>query len=148
MKKYTFLVLFIFILMMTACQNTKEEEINLLDPIEVELTMETELVINDEMTTKAIITQNDRAVTDANEVVFEIWQHGNSETYQKLDGINIGDGVYEVNWVAEEEGVYYIFYHVTARGMHRMKKHQFVFGDVDVEKILETPDERPNRHMH
>ena len=150
MKKIIVTSLFL-ILLLASCNNVieeAEEEINLLDPIEVELNMKSQLVVDDEMVTEAIITQKGEPVTDANEVVFEIWQHGNPDSYQLLEGFNEGKGAYEVSWTARDVGVYYIYYHVTARGMHRMEKHQFVVGDVDVDKVLETPDERPQKHMH
>jgi hypothetical protein len=149
MKKIGFVSIFL-ILFLGACghedhNNTKE--VNFLDPIEVELTS-TDLAVNEEIHTQALVTQNNDRVPDASEVIFEIWQHGNPDTYRSVEAENKGDGIYEVTWVANEEGVYYVFYHVTARGMHRMEKHQLVFGDVDVEKILATPDERPKKHMH
>ncbi|MFN7251763.1 MAG: FixH family protein [Anaerobacillus sp.] len=149
MKK-TVLISIILVLLLGACgheDHKNTEEVNFLDPIEVELTS-TDLVVNEEIHTQALITQNNDQVSDASEVIFEIWQHGKPDTYRSVEAVNAGDGIYEVTWVANEEGVYYIFYHVTARGMHRMEKHQFVIGDVDVEKILATPDERPKKHMH
>jgi hypothetical protein len=150
MKKIGFVsILLIFLLGACGHEGHKNtEEVNFLDPIEVELTSKTELAVNEEIHTQALITQNNVEVSDANEVIFEIWQHGKPDTYRSVEAVNAGDGIYEVTWVAHEEGVYYVFYHVTARGMHRMEKHQFVVGDVDVEKILATPDERPKKHMH
>jgi hypothetical protein len=149
--KTKWIVSVFFIFLLAACGqegNKKSEEVNFLDPIEVELTTTTELAVNEEIVTQAFITQNDIPVTDANEVVFEIWQHGNPETYRFIEAQAQGNGIYEVTWSASEEGVYYVFYHVTAKGMHRMEKHQLVVGEVDVESILATPDERPKKHMH
>lgn len=141
-------VMLMLLFIVTACNNKKVEEVNFLDPIEVQLTTETELSVNEEIVTQALITQKEVPISDVEEVVFEIWQHGNPDSYRYVEGTLVGNGVYEVTWKANEDGVYYIFYHVTAKGMHRMEKHQFVFGDVDVEKILATPDERPKKHMH
>lgn len=146
MKTRVFAAL-IIILMLAAC-GSDIEEINYLDPIEVELTTNDELTVNEEITTQAIISQSGHPVSEVNEVIFEIWQHGNPETYRSVEGTAIGKGIYEVTWLASEEGVYYIYYHITAQGMHRMQKYQFVIGDVDVEGILETPDELPSKHMN
>ncbi|RXI98290.1 hypothetical protein DS745_18330 [Anaerobacillus alkaliphilus] len=144
----TFLLFSFFLVGCGHDHEKQAEEVNFLDPIEVELVTVTELKVNQEIVTQAIVRQGDMLVTDVNEVIFEVWQHGNPESYRSVEGLDKGEGVYEVSWTANDEGVYYIYYHVTARGMHRMEKHQFVIGDVDVEKILATPDERPKKHMH
>lgn len=136
----------IIVLLLAAC-NSQTEEINYLEPIEVELIMNNELEANTEINTQAVVTQAGEPVSNVSEVLFEIWQHGKPETYRSVEGTAVDEGVYEVTWIAAEEDIYYIFYHVTAAGMHRMEKLQYVIGDVDVEKILATPDERPNQHM-
>lgn len=150
MKKYLLISMF-FILLLAACgqnDNQKSEEVNFLDPIEVQLTHQTELIVNEDIVTQAFVSQNNTPVSDAEEVIFEIWQHGNPDTYRSVEALAKGEGLYEVIWSANEDGVYYVFYHVTANGMHRMEKHQFVIGDVDVERILATPDEKQKKHMH
>jgi hypothetical protein len=133
-------------MLLAACAS-ETEEINYLDPIEVEITTDEELRVNEVITTQAFVTQSGHPVSDVSEAVFEIWQHGKPETYRSELGIAIGKGSYEVTWSAAEAGVYYVYYHITAQGMHRMQKYQYVIGDVDAEKILETPDERPSQHM-
>lgn len=150
MKKLFFMSVMFLATILVGCghEDHAAEEVNFLDPIEVQLETVTELELDKEMVTQATVTQVNQPVTDVSEVIFEIWQHGNPDTYRSVEGVEKGDGVYEVTWSATEEGVYYIYYHVTAKGMHRMEKHQFVVGDVDVEKILATPDERPKKHMH
>lgn len=147
--KNKWVIFSLLIILMSACSGTIEEEKeqNYLDPIEVELVMSTDLQVNEELITEAIVTQGGESVSDASEVIFEIWQHGNPSTYSSNEGINLGNGAYQVSWNATSEGVYYIYYHVTARGMHRMEKIQFVIGDVDVNEILATPDEKPEMHM-
>lgn len=136
----------IIVLLLAAC-SSQTEEINYLDPIEVELITNDELEVNTEITTQAIISQSGSPVSNISEVIFEIWQHGNKETYSSVDGTEVGEGVYEVTWLAEEEGIYYIYYHITAAGMHRMEKIHYIIGDADEKKILATPDERPNQFM-
>ncbi len=145
MKKF---VLFSIILLLTvvACSHKETEDVH--EQIEVKLKTISELEVNKEIVIQALITQNETPVSDADEVVFEIWQHGKPDSYQSLTGIAKGEGIYEIAWNANEPGVYYILYHVTAKGMHQMKQNQFVVGNVDVEKILATPDKKPNRHMH
>lgn len=136
----------IIVLLLAAC-SSQTEEINYLDAIEVELITNDELEVNTQINTQAIISQSGSLVSDVSEVIFEIWQHGKPETYRSVDATEVSEGVYEVHWLAEEEGIYYIYYHITAAGMHRMEKLQYVIGDVDEEKILATPDERPNQFM-
>lgn len=145
MKQFLLILLFL-VALLTACSN-ETEEINFLDLVEVELILPTAIAANEEISAQIKVTQNEKTVDQVNEAVFEIWQHGKSDTYVKEEAEAKGNGIYEVTWIAPEDGVYYIYYHVTANGMHRMEKNQLVIGDVDVEKILTIPDEHPNKFM-
>lgn len=88
------------------------------------------------------VTYGDEPVPDADEVIFEIWQHG-SEDHEKIEGTHEKDGKYYVTYPFEE-GVYYVVPHVTARGQHNMPKRMFLVGDVEPPK----EQEESTHHNH
>ncbi|MFI8577749.1 FixH family protein [Rossellomorea aquimaris] len=71
----------------------------------------------------AIITQGEEKVTDADEVLFEIWKEGASdEDHVKKEAELNDNGKYEINYTFDEKGKYFIIAHVTARDLHNMPK--------------------------
>lgn len=87
----------------------------------------------------ATVTQGEEAVEDADEVVFEVWQSGHRENSEMLEGAHAEDGVYEHSWTVDEEGLYFIQAHTTARRMHVMPKMELTAGNPDPESIV--PDD-------
>lgn len=77
------------------------------------------------------VTEGDEPVSDADEVLFEIWTHGHQEDSEKIDGELEGDGIYSLMYTFEEAGIYYVVPHVTARGKHTMPKQAFNVGNVE-----------------
>lgn len=85
----------------------------------------------------ARITQNGEPVDDADEVKFEVWESGLRDQGEMLFGELTSDGVYAVDYTFDYDGVYYMYAHTTARGMHVMPKQQLVVGKPDMSKVLE-----------
>ncbi len=142
MRIANYLFVLICSLSLVGCGNTPEEATacqNPLVPVEVDLQLE-DMKVGQVMTISAFVSHDGIPVDNANEVVFEIWEHGNEEYHFIEETINVGEGLYSLNWTFEKEGVYYVYYHVTACDMHRMEKHQIVIGDVNVEQIISEPD--------
>jgi len=54
-----------------------------------------------------------------------------------IDGEFTEDGVYTAEYTFDHDGVYYMYAHTTARGMHVMPKQQFIVGNPDMSKVLE-----------
>lgn len=77
------------------------------------------------------VTEGDDPVSDADEVLFEIWEHGQQEDSEKIEGELEGDGKYFLTYTFEEAGIYYVVPHVTARGKHTMPKQEFNVGGVE-----------------
>lgn len=112
-----------------------------------EMTQEVEVEFNTEETAEpgapvllsATVTQGAEPVEDADEVVFEVWQSGDRENSEMLEGAHTEDGVYEHSWTVGEEGLYFIQAHTAARRMHVMPKMELTAGDPDPESIV--PDD-------
>ncbi|TES56385.1 hypothetical protein E2L07_05375 [Halalkalibacterium halodurans] len=143
MKKY-FIFLSLALLMILSACSTEEKTSdcsNTLVPIEIDSGYNlSEPESNEKVTFSTTITHEGLPVENANQVEFEIWEHGNQEYHHLLKAEKVEPGVYQLDWTFEEEGVYYIYYHVTACDMHRMEKEMVVVGDVDVDEITSKPD--------
>lgn len=71
----------------------------------------------------AIVTQGEEKVSDADEVLFEIWKEGASEEdHIKKEAERKEDGKYAIDYTFDEKGKYFIIAHVTARDLHNMPK--------------------------
>ncbi|MBB6446525.1 FixH family protein [Bacillus benzoevorans] len=129
MKKrlYLLVLLFLLISVVTACSGQKEKDRVPLF-LNVDLTVNpVQGSVNEPVTFTAKVTYGEEAVTDPDEVVFEIWR-ANDEKHEKIPVKHAGDGIYELKKGFTEEGTYYIYSHVTAEGYHAMPKKEFVIG--------------------
>lgn len=117
------------------------------DSLEVEIIMPDRLPLKKEVTLKAHLTAGKENVDDAQEVQFEVWKENEKKQSEMIDGKLDKDGVYTAKKTFEEEGIYYIQAHATARGMHVMPVKKFVVG-----KSLEIPSndmsEQEQDHQH
>ncbi|WP_257350673.1 FixH family protein [Pseudalkalibacillus decolorationis] len=115
--------------------------------VEVDINLPEKMAPNEESILKAVVTQGDEPVGDADEVQFEIWKANQKQDSNLIDAKYDKDGVYQVKTSFDSEGVYYVQTHVTARDLHVMPKMHFVVGDVseeEVKAILEKPQQSEN----
>lgn len=127
------------LLVLAACGSNANEESSgetdaerALLPLVVEiLTEEDAFQPGEEGKFEVLVTEGEEKVTDADEVLFEIGKPGEEDEAEKIDGSHDGDGQYSLAYTFEEEGIYYMIPHVTARGKHTMPKKQFNVGNVD-----------------
>ncbi|WP_018923472.1 FixH family protein [Salsuginibacillus kocurii] len=134
--------------MLTACGTQEEDEssgengLDPVEPIDVEVTMDEEIEPGDHML-ETKVTQADEPVTDADEVVFEVWEHGQKHHSDMVEKEEQEEGVYRAEYSFAEDGIYHVQPHVTARDMHSMPVHDVIVGDVDQEDIdaLEEEEE-------
>lgn len=112
-------------------QEIVEVTVDILTPEQVDANVPVKL--------EAKLTQGDEIVNDAEDVTFEVWQSGLRDEGTMIDGEFIGDGVFTAETIFAEEGVYYMFAHTNARGMHVMPKQQITVGNPDMSKVL--PDD-------
>lgn len=138
MKKWIALML---VLLLAACgeEDSSAGAGEMPQEVEVEFNTEETADPGEEVLLSATVTQGTEAVEDADEVVFEVWQSGDRENSEMLEASHTQDGVYEQSWTVEEEGVYYVQAHTTARRMHVMPKMELTAGDPDPESIV--PDD-------
>lgn len=138
MKKWIALML---VLLLAACgeEDSSAGTGEMPQQVEVEFNTQEAADPGEEVLLSATVTQGTEAVEDADEVVFEVWQSGDREHSEMLEASHTQDGVYEHSWTVEEEGLYFIQAHTTARRMHVMPKMELTAGDPDPESIV--PDD-------
>ncbi len=130
MKKVIFLLVFtLFSFTVSGCSwykmSNDEEQAKWLD---VELTINPEKPQpNEEVTFAANVVYGDEAITDAEDVTFEIWR-ANDEKHQKFTIKEATGTSYQTKMSFDREGTYYVIAHVLAEGMHNMPKKEFVVG--------------------
>ncbi|MBS7344630.1 MAG: FixH family protein [Caryophanon sp.] len=105
-----------------------------MEMIDVTFLTPTELPVG-EATLSVALTQADDIVEDADSVVFEVWESGNSAQAEHINATYVEDGIYEATYTFKEDGVYYMFAHTTARGLHVMPKQQMIVGEVSEQMI-------------
>lgn len=130
MKKVVYLFMLIMLIFtVTGCSwykmSNSDEEVKWLD---VKLTISPEKPQpNEEVTFVANVTYGDEAITDADDVTFEIWR-AHDEKHQKFTIKEATDKSYQYKMSFDREGTYYVIAHVLAEGMHNMPKKEFVVG--------------------
>ncbi|SOC16909.1 YtkA-like protien [Ureibacillus xyleni] len=143
MKKWLFSMVAVPVLLMGCSSNEKEVDTN-DEPVDVEalevkvniLTPE-KVAVNEPIELSAHVTQNNENVDDAESVKFEVWESGYRDEGQMIDGELDSEGVYKAEITFDHDGVYYMFAHTTARGLHVMPKQQLIVGNPDMSKVIE-----------
>ena len=143
MKK-TIAALVMATMTLVGCSDKQATEVNsqqegTLEEVMVEFQTPTELAVNEEAVLSVKVTQGDEAVDDADSVEFEVWESGMRDASEMIDGQLTEDGVYEAKYTFDHDGVYYMFAHTTARGLHVMPKQELTVGTPDMSKVM--PDE-------
>ena len=108
-------------------------------PVEVivEVLTPEKLNVGEATTLEVKVTQGGEVVNDADSVDFEVWESGLRDEGTMIDGEFTEDGVYTAEYTFDHDGVYYMYAHTTARGMHVMPRQQFIVGNPDMSKVLE-----------
>lgn len=141
MKKL-FLTLAMAAVLTVGC-GAEDDAVDTLDsgevPVEVivEVLTPEKLNAGEATTLEVKVTQGGEVVNDADSVDFEVWESGLRDEGTMLDGELTEDGVYAAEYTFDHDGVYYMYAHTTARGMHVMPKQQFIVGNPDMSKVLE-----------
>ncbi|NEU32608.1 hypothetical protein GN156_17950 [bacterium LRH843] len=153
MKKKLVMIAAGCVLMLAACGKTGEDQpgeniVDEMTPIEVELDVPETADVNEEVMLKTTVTHGDDIVTDANEVVYEIWLEGQKEQGEMIEAVSQEENVYLLPHSFEEAGLYNVQTHVTARSMHRMPTAQIRVGDVEEEVQVHEGDGEHAHHEH
>ncbi|CAM3415206.1 FixH family protein [Marinicrinis lubricantis] len=161
MKKIWLALCFVFVL--SACGNNNNHSGSSSVPPElVELEVSVEITPEsiqpgDTVTIAAEVSLEGEPVEDASEVQFEVWKKGQEE--HEMIPLEAQDkNMYSIAKTFEEEGIYYVVSHVTARNAHRMPKTEFIVGnppestDADTESdeshMEEPMDGHEGQHEH
>ena len=139
MKKW-FLSLLAVPALLVGCNeeiDTNEAGSAMPQPVEVTILTEERLPVGEKVKLSAQVKQGDEFVEDAEEVKFEVWESGLREAGVMLEGVLTKEGTYEVDFTFDQDGVYYMFAHTTARGMHEMPKIELIVGNPDMSKVLD-----------
>ncbi|MDH4615588.1 FixH family protein [Brevibacillus sp. AY1] len=125
----------------TACGNDQQQTAILPStPVDAAFTMEpSQPAAGDTVTFAVTVTQEGQPVDDASEVKFEWWKEG-QEPHAMLPATFQKDGLYIAKQPITEPGSYFVYYHVTARDFHTMKKIPFT---VTGEGNTTTPETSP-----
>ena len=120
---------------------TQEPEVDTVGAVPEEIVVEiltpTEVKANETISLEAHVTQGKENVDDVESMQFEIWESGLRAEGQMIDGELTKDGIYKAEVVLDHDGVYYMYAHTTARGLHVMPKHKIIVGNPDMSKVLE-----------
>lgn len=140
MKKWLWMLVAIPILLF-GCnkEETMTQDSGIPQMVDVEIATPAKLTASKEVEIAAHVTQGGENVDDAESVQFEIWESGLRDKGVLLDGELDKDGVYKVDYTFDHDGVYYVYAHTTARGLHVMPKKELTVGVPDMSKVL--PDD-------
>ncbi|NBI28960.1 FixH family protein [Chengkuizengella marina] len=131
---------------MESMDNTMEESLSLL---EVEIKTASESVeVGSEVSFEAIVSQGNQPVEDANEVKFEIRMNGQEDESEMIYGQHQGEGVYTIQKTFNQQGIYTIISHVTARDMHNMPSLVLKVGQVDKSQSFDDDQSKSENQMN
>lgn len=114
----------VLLVILAACGNNDDE----LPFLEVDFIVPDSVDVDETIELKAIVTYGDESVTDADEVVFEVWEKNDRDNGDMLDAINHEDGTYTVEVSFDHDGIFEMYAHTTARDMHTMPLKEIVVG--------------------
>ena len=114
--------------------------------VDVQIQTAEQLQAGEAVQLAARVTQEEEAVNDAKEVKFEVWESGFRDDGEMLDGQLTEDGLYVADYTFDHDGVYYMFAHTTARGMHVMPKQKLIVGNPDMSKVVEDTSSNSMEH--
>jgi hypothetical protein len=148
MKKWLVSLVTVPLILMGCSSNETEVDTN-EQPVDVaalevivDILTPEEVAVNEPVELAAHVTQNNENVDDAESVKFEVWESGYRDDGKMINGELEADGVYKAEITFDHDGVYYMFAHTTARGLHVMPKQQIIVGNPDMSQVKE--DESDN----
>ena len=149
MRRNSLLLVFILLIgVLAACNSTAETENEELKTLDVVFEVPEKADIDETIELNAIVTYGDEEVTDADEVKFEYWETGNEEDSIMMDANNNEDGTYSAEVSFNNDGVYEIYAHTTAREQHTMPKKSITIGEGASEQGEEQQEESDGDHEH
>lgn len=149
MKKTFVLLIVLMIGFLVACGNDEVEEADELVPLEVEFIVPDTAEPGEAVELEAIVTFGDENVEDADEVMFEYWLKGNEDDSTEIEGVHTENGSYGATITFEEDGVYEMYAHTTAEGLHTMPLTSITIGEGgEAEQDAGHDDDGDHDHEH
>jgi hypothetical protein len=148
MKKWLFTLIAVPALLVGCGEKEKPATSSTLEEpqmLEVEILTPKEVEVNAPIELAAHVIQGEKNIDDAI-VEFEVWESGKRDEGQMLEGKLEKDGVYKAQTTFDHDGVYFMFAHTTANGIHNMPKQQITAGTPDMTQVIEE-DEKANMNM-
>lgn len=150
-KNWIFTLLIVLMIgFLVACGNDDTEEVEETDelvPLEVEFIVPETAEPGEPVELEAIVTFGEENVEDADEVVFEHWLKGNEDDSTKVEGVHTENGSYVAEVTFEEDGVYEMYAHTTAEGLHTMPLTSITIGEGGEAEHKEGHDDHSD-HEH
>ncbi|MFB4261258.1 FixH family protein [Shouchella clausii] len=139
-----------------ACGNQDSNDQQMVaEIVDAQIHVPEKIEIGEEILLSVQLAQGEVQVEDADEVVFEVWKDQERDNGTLQEATHQENGVYEITHTFDEDGIYIVQTHVTARDMHVMPKQMIVAGDVpdeEVEAFQESGgtsnDEEESQHHH
>ncbi|MDR9791968.1 FixH family protein [Aeribacillus pallidus] len=151
MKKIIILLAAVFLLAACGQNETKQEnsgESTEVHPLEVNLKVPDHANIHEKVSLTAEVSYGGEAVEDADEVKFEIWKEGEKEESKMIEAKHEKDGQYTIEHTFDENGVFFVQSHVTAKNQHNMPKKQIVIGELHKDGASTGENEETANHTH
>lgn len=148
MKKVLFSLMAGLLVLAGCSQSDEKPAKNDEVPQIIEAVIEVPESINpgEEAALSVTVKQGAEAVTDADEVKFEIWQEGNKENSEMIEAKHDSEGKYTADHVFAGEGLYYVQSHVTARSQHTMPMVSVQIGEGKAEDSKPGNDQENEGH--
>jgi hypothetical protein len=129
--KLVIIMMLVISIILVACSNNSEntdvseDEIQILKAnLEVPETAD----VNEEVGLVATVSFDGNNVSDADKVVYEIWEEGQKDTSYKIESINNEDGTYTATTSFDKDGIFHVQVHVTAKDQHTMPQATITVG--------------------
>ncbi|MGR3763456.1 FixH family protein [Rossellomorea sp. NS-SX7] len=136
-KTLLFLLMGVLAIFISACGNSNANdsstEENKMEPLAAELDVPEKGDKGKAVSLSVKVTQGDENVEDADEVKYEVWKNGHKEESEMIEAKHDKSGIYEAEKTFDEDGMYTVQVHVTARDMHTMPKTEIAIGEVHEE---------------
>lgn len=116
-----------------------------MEPVEAELNVPATADKDEAVTLAVRVTQDGKAIDDADEIKFEVWKNGAKEASETTEAALTEDGVYEAETTFSDEAVYTVQVHVTARSMHTMPTTNVTVGHPETAAEAEAEEDH---HHH
>lgn len=113
-------------------QHTQSDAVPKEVKVEIKTNPDT-LKQNEKIELQAIVTQDGKAVDDAQDVKFETWKE-NDQKHTMTVATHKNNGIYAADITFPQDGVYHIIAHTDARDMHVMPEVKIAVGNAAVTK--------------